>query len=462
MYANPTFLHVAMVVALLIGAADAKQVQLEVSLADPVMLADQKQTTFLKIGLTGFELPNSEARAPINIALVIDKSGSMSGQKIAKAKEAAIAAIDRLRSDDIVSLVVYDQGVRVLLPATKLTDKSLVQQRIREITSGGSTALFAGVSKGAHEVRKFLDDNRVNRVLLLSDGKANVGPDSPSALGELGASLLKEKISVTTMGLGLDYQEDLMTQLAMKSNGNHVFIEDADALVTIFQEEFNDVLSVVAQEIAVRIKLREGIRPIRVLGNDAEIHGQDVTVMLNQLYADQEKFILLEVEVPATADGETRPIGDVSVSYANMQTKTTDQLASSVEVRFSSDSLACQQRRNKAVLEKSVLLIANGQNRLATKLRDEGRVAEAREILMTNGDFLDTNARRLNSNLLKLRSRENLDQSRFLSEKDWKKTRKLMVERQYAESVQQRGYEGYGGGYGSTKKQITPAPKANQ
>ncbi len=104
----------------------AKQVALDVSLANPIMAANQKQTTFLKVGLTGFKLPSAEERVPVNIALVIDKSGSMSGQKIIKAKEAAIAAIDRLRADDIVSVVVYDQGVRVVVPATKLTDKGLV------------------------------------------------------------------------------------------------------------------------------------------------------------------------------------------------------------------------------------------------------------------------------------------------------------------------------------------------
>ena len=113
-----------------------QKVTLDVSLSSPVMLADKKRTTYVKVGLTGFALPNSEDRPPVNIAIVIDKSGSMTGRKIEKAKEAAIAAIHRLRSSDIVSVVVYDQGVQVVVPATRLTDKEDAIAKIAGIYEG--------------------------------------------------------------------------------------------------------------------------------------------------------------------------------------------------------------------------------------------------------------------------------------------------------------------------------------
>ena len=105
----------------------------------------------------------------------------MQGEKIAKAKDAAIAAIGRLGTEDIVAVVAYDSTVQVIVPATKLSDKESVIQQVRRIEAGGSTALFAGVSKGADELRKFLDKNRVNRVVLLSDGLANVDPNPPAS-----------------------------------------------------------------------------------------------------------------------------------------------------------------------------------------------------------------------------------------------------------------------------------------
>lgn len=426
-----------------------KKVELKVGVADPIMLANKKQSTYLKVGLTGFPMPPAKTRAPVNIALVIDKSGSMTGQKIKKAKEAAIAAMDRLHSDDVVSVIVYDQGVRVLLPATKLSDKSAAKQAVRKIHAGGSTALFAGVSKGAAEVQKFLDDNNVNRVILLSDGRANVGPDSPSELGSLGASLLKEKISVTTMGLGLDYHEDLMAQLAIKSNGNHLFIEKADELIAVFQREFDDVLSVVAQEVTISINVHEGLRPVRVLGQDAEIRGQDVTIVMNQLYAQQERFVLLEVEVPETAANSERQIASVGVTYANMHTKATDRLVGAAKVAFSEDSGKCQASRVSDVIEKWVLLYANEQNRLATKLRDEGRIDAAHRMLMSNSDYLFDNALLLNSELLRRQGQENTAQARYIDDANWKKTRKLMLRGQSAVEQQQQGYGGLSGaGYG--------------
>ena len=99
--------------------AHSEQIKLSAALAKPTMLAGEKSLNYLKVKLTGFELPKSSLRPPVNIALVLDRSGSMKGEKIQQAKRAALAAIDRLRDDDIVSVVTYDTNVRVLVPATR-------------------------------------------------------------------------------------------------------------------------------------------------------------------------------------------------------------------------------------------------------------------------------------------------------------------------------------------------------
>lgn len=430
-------MFVALIVSFSAAVATASQVNLDVSMAKPTLLAKKKQTTFVKVGLTGFKRDATADRAPVNVSFVLDKSGSMTGEKIAKAKEAAIAAIQRLSKRDIVSVVAYDSTVRVIVPATKLTDKKMVCDSIRRVEAGGTTALFAGVSKGAEELRKFLDKNRVNRVILLSDGLANVGPQSPSELGNLGASLMKEGISVSTMGLGLDYNEDLMSQLASRSGGNHIFIEKASDLVKIFNCEFDDVLSVVAQEVAIDIQVSPGIRPVRVLNMDAEINGQRVIVKMNQLYSQQEKYVLLEVEVPATRASKTLQVAEVKVSYSNMQTKTTDRLSSVVSVNFTDSIAKVEENANGVVLEACVLQIANGKNQLATMLRDKGDIAGAKRILLENGRYLAENAKILDSKVLQLRYLDNVGQAKGLEGAEWLKTRKLMRRIQFADSVQQ-------------------------
>jgi Ca-activated chloride channel family protein len=275
-----------------------EQVKVDVGLAKPYVMAGQKQINYLRVSLTGVPINEPARRTPVNVAIVLDKSGSMSGDKLRKAKEAAFASIDRLSANDIVSVIAYDHTVEVLVPATKVSDRFGIRQSIERLTAGGNTALFAGVSKGAAEARKFLDRQRVNRIILLSDGQANIGPSSPSELGSLGASLIKEGISVTTLGLGLDYNENLMMQLAQKSDGNHYFVEQTTDLARQFSYEFDDVLSVVAQEVTVRITCGDGVRPIRVLGREADITGQTVTTYLNQVYGKQEKYVLLELETP--------------------------------------------------------------------------------------------------------------------------------------------------------------------
>jgi Ca-activated chloride channel family protein len=430
---------VAMMSALLLAcsSAEADKVKLEVQVGTPVLLAGQTQTAYLKVGLTGFPLIAHERRTPINVAIVLDRSGSMSGQKIRKAKEAALMAVDQLGPDDIVSVVSYNHTVDVLVPATKVRYRSQIHRRINKLFASGNTALFAGVSKGAYEVRKFLDRNRINRVILLSDGLANVGPSSPGELGSLGWSLAKEGVSVTTIGLGYDYNEDLMVSLARNSDGNHAFAENATDLARIFSYEFGDLMSVVAREVRVTIRCAPGIHPIRVLGRHAEINGNVVVSRLNQIYADQEKFLLLEVQVPATSRGASRELATVDVSYANPVSHTTDMLGATAMVAFSDSMAAVDSHRNEKVIVASVELIANESNKVALELRDQGRIAEAERALNDNAVFLEKAAKKYKSKKLKKSAGYNRADASNLAPGRWKAQRKKMRDNQYEADMQQ-------------------------
>ncbi len=419
--------------------AQGRQAMLDVSLAHPTLLAGESQTTYLKVGLTGFKLSKTEKRPPVNVAFVLDKSGSMTGSKIAQAKDAITRAMDRLNNNDIVSVIAYDTTVHVVVPATKLTDKNMVRTAIMNIQAGSDTALFAGVSKGAAEVRKFFDRNQVNRIILLSDGLANHGPSSPNELGTLGTSLMKEGIAVTTLGLGLDYNEDLMVELARRSDGNHVFVEQATELSAVFNHEFNDVLSVVAQEITIKIKCAPGIRPVRLLGIEGEINGQEVVVQLNQLYSEQEKYALLEIDVTGSTIKQVKPVAEIEVTYANIETRTMDRLGSSISVYFDESEDVVEKQTNAKVMTECVLQIANERNVLAVAMRDQGKTKEAKKLLEANCVFLDTNADKLASEKLRNRAIDNSVQSRNLDEKNWRKSRKVMRHQQQIDSQQQLG-----------------------
>ncbi|MCX4027026.1 VWA domain-containing protein [Endozoicomonas sp. SM1973] len=422
-----------------VASAKVNPVNLSVDLATPVLEADKAQKAFVKISLTGIKQNKDIAkRTPTNIAIVLDKSGSMQGNKIRHAREAAIMAINQLGRDDIVSVVTYDTTVSVVVPATKVTNKANIANMIRQVQANGSTALFAGVSKGADEIRKFISANRVNRVILLSDGLANVGPQSPSELGQLGASLAKEGISVTTIGLGLGYNEDLMTQLAGFSDGNHAFVENAQDLAKIFQSEFGDVLSVIAQGVNIEIHCTNGVRPIRILGREGEVIGNKVRTRLNQLYSTQEKYLILEVEVPPGKSGQQKDIASVQVSYNNMLNKKQEALSGLAVASFSKSKQEVTKSINKDVYEDSVEQVANEATQQAIRLRDEGNIPAAKAALKQSADYLAEESKVVKSEKLKKQQEEVLEDAAALeSEADWNKNRKLLKEKQYKRAKQQ-------------------------
>ena len=413
------------------------EITVDVDVGEPIMIADQDGTAYVKIALTGFALPADAKRTPINLALVLDRSSSMSGDKFAKAKEAALMVVDRLADDDIISIISYDSTVEVLVPATKAQERDYIRQRIRALSPRGSTALFAGVSRGIEEVQKFLDQKRVNRVILLSDGQANIGPSSPNELGRLGAAAGKLGISITTIGLGLGYNEDLMTQIALQSDGNHAFAESAGQLVAIFNHELGDVLSVVAQDVTIEVEFTDGVKPLRSLYRGSEIHGNKVVLALNQLYAKQEKFFLLEVAVPATKAGHVRKLAALDLRYANMQAKGRRAHARrELSVGFSGSRKTVAAGQNREVMIAAVEAVATEANRQALALRDQGKINEAEKILKGNAYYLKNEGKRLKSPRLKKYGADNFDDAANLDDANWNKQRKSMREGQFQNESQ--------------------------
>ena len=247
----------------------AAPVTVTTKISHPVVAQGADQEIYVQVSVEG--VPPTKTSEPdrpdLNVALIIDRSGSMEGDKLSHAKKAAIAVVDHLSESDVLSVVVYDDEVQTIVPAQTLRDKARVKRAIRAIEAGDATALYAGTQEGAEQVRRFLGRDRVNRIILLSDGIANEGPSSPAELGSLGSRLMeKDGISVTTFGLGLDYNEDLMVALAERSDGNHAFIEDPERLAEMFAKEFGEITAVAAQDIVITITFAEGYTPVRLLG----------------------------------------------------------------------------------------------------------------------------------------------------------------------------------------------------
>ncbi|MGH7944362.1 MAG: vWA domain-containing protein [Opitutaceae bacterium] len=374
-------------------AAASEPVRLHIGVDRTVLPAETTERAVVKVGLDCERPIRRDLRPPVNIALVIDRSGSMSGDKIVKAREAALEAVRRLSPDDIVALVVYDTNVQTLVPAQRVGNGRRLEQAIRGIEVGGNTALYGGVARGAAEVRRHIEDRRfVNRVILLSDGLANVGPSSPENLGRLGASLVKEGISVTTIGLGLGFNEDLMTRLAQCSDGNTYFVGYSGDLPRIFSAELGDVLSVIARRVIIEIDFPAGVRPLKFVGRDGIIRGQRAELTLNQLYGGQEKFALVEVEVAPSKPGVELEIARARVSYENAIDQRTTTVTAKRSVQFSDSQAAVirsADHKVQADYAANALAVAKDE---AVALVDSNRRDEAAAVLRQRAQELNTMA----------------------------------------------------------------------
>ncbi|MGH8047769.1 MAG: vWA domain-containing protein [Chthoniobacterales bacterium] len=337
--------------------------------------------TILQVEITA--RPSTKKRTtPLNLTLVLDRSGSMRGAKLEKARQAACAALRQLGKDDIFSLVTYDDNVEVLIPPQKNRDRDELEAKINSIEPGGSTALYAGVKTGAAELRKFIDDEHVNRIVLLSDGLANSGPSSPRELARLGVSLREEGISVSTVGLGDDYNEDLMTALAEASRANYYYVRDVEKLPGIFKEELGVSQSIVARKMDVVLKLAEGVEPRGVLGESGmKFEGNTLRIPIEDLAAGQKRRFLVACRVPAGAKDSIK-LAEAKLEYSDAESGTRLAANATAKVRIA----ATDEESDRTVVRDVAVNAAITGNRLAkeqaVRLVDEGRPLEAASLLL--------------------------------------------------------------------------------
>ena len=328
--------------------------------------------------------PEHGKRAPMNLAVVLDRSGSMQGAKFEKAKQGACVAIDKLADDDFFSLVMFDNDTEVLLPPEKVggeRNREALKSRIDRVRTGGGTAIHAGVTLGAKQVRRNLDREFVNRIVLLSDGLANVGPSRPGDLASLGSELRREGISVTTIGLGDDYNEDLMTALAEASNANYYYVRDAEKLPGIFAEELGAARTLVARGVTIRITVPDGVRIQEIIGlPEIVCRGRSADIALPEYFGGDKRRFLARCIVESKAT-ELLEVAAVDLKYEAVSGAKAEPQKQAANVRFtdeekkSTDSQRAEIAREVAVAENAL------SKARAVKLADEGKSKEAARVL---------------------------------------------------------------------------------
>jgi Ca-activated chloride channel family protein len=325
-------------------------------------------------------------RVPLAVALVLDKSGSMGGDdKMKNAKAGALEALKKLDARDMAALIAYDMEAYVAVPPRAASDRGTFSRALSRISPSGSTALYDGVRLGAERVLPFEGDY-VPRVILLSDGMANVGPSSAGELAALGRSLSKRGTTITTIGLGLDYDEDLMTALAAESGGNAYFARHAGELAGIFARDMEDAVTLTARKVRVTLECGDGLKPVRAVGRTAENFsgGSSIEVAIDNLYG-AEKYALFEIEIAdAKALDPATPLFEaatVKLEYLDPVTDSVVAREESLRLAFAKDGEEVENNRRADITEQTEIARNAEIREEVIRLADEGRAAEAAQTL---------------------------------------------------------------------------------
>jgi Uncharacterized protein containing a von Willebrand factor type A (vWA) domain len=336
-------------------------------------------------------------KTPLNIAIVIDRSGSMGEDreekkpysKIEYAKKAAKLIVDKLDSNDYVSVTVYDNFVNVIQKATLDTNKAEIKRRIDKINPRGATDLWGGTERGYKEAMNFYEAGRINRLLLLSDGQANVGLTDSRQICKKVQEYRDSGISLSTFGVGLDYNELLMTKMAEYGSGNYYFIDSAGKITGLFDKELNSLLHVAVQNADLKIRIPTGIKieeayPYKYItkGNDLIIHFQDLS---------QGETLGLLIKFKIT-NGIKAPLKFTStLSYLDVSDKQHKELVTENNYKPVKEKATYLSHFNKEVLQQAIFYTANDQMETAMDSTDVGNYAAAKNYLNDNRYFIASN-----------------------------------------------------------------------
>ena len=320
---------------------------------------------------------SSEQRTPVNIGLVIDRSGSMDGIKLQYAIEAANYAIDQLKSTDKVSVVAYDDTVRTVFKATCPTNKDHIKHAINQIRAGNRTALHAGWVQGGIEVSEALEKEYMNRVLLLSDGLANVGETDPSTIEKQVRGLVERGVSTSTIGVGQDYNEDLMSAMARGGSGNYWFIKSPQQLPAIFQQELQGLSAVVGKNVELKIVGKEGITLLKVYNELASI--DEEIWRLSDLQMGQMVDILVQFKIEPNID--PCRICDISISWDDTEQKERKHVEADLALRVAMKPELSNYPLNPEVQEQVAMFETSKMKEQAVALFDHGEIDKARRLL---------------------------------------------------------------------------------
>src|SRR5215470_10729638 len=316
-------------------------------------------------------------RPALNLSLVIDRSGSMEGEKMVRAREAAMFCVDQMLPTDRLSVVIFDERIDVLFPSQPVSNKQAMKDMISRIKARGSTALHEAWVRGGLTVSERMLDVGINRVLLLTDGLANVGLTNTDEIVSQAMGLFKRGVSTSTIGIGEDFNEDLLLPMAQTAGGNAWHVVKPDDMQRIFQVELEGLIAQFAHNVSLSLVPADGVR-IADLLNDFELT-ETGRYRLPNLQAGSPLDIVAQLKIGVEDVGTQMRLLDLRLGFTPQEAKQAEVLkqAHTVEFAASTDNSLVNEEVIKAV---QFLMNARARDE-AMKRMDRGDYAGAEAVL---------------------------------------------------------------------------------
>lgn len=346
-----------------------------------VVAIEQPDEVTLMLELDAPPAPASQPRPPAAVEIVLDRSGSMSGERLDAAKDAIIALTERLDPSDSLGVVAFDDQVQVVLPARTLEqpNRAAARAAVARLLPGGMTNLSAGLLRGLQEARRAAGDGGAT-LILLSDGHANEGETDAALLWRVAASGRDQGITTSTVGIGLGYDELLLSEVAGGGQGNHVFAEQGDAAAAAVAGEVEGLLSKTVQAASLLIRPAGSVESVTVW-NDLpgnRVPG-GIMVEVGDLWASERRKLVLTFRVPAMAALGLAEIARLELRYVTLPSFTEQTITVPVHVNVVPGDQAAGRIPDAKVRTELVYQQVQDEKRRAADALREGDVPGARK-----------------------------------------------------------------------------------
>jgi Ca-activated chloride channel family protein len=316
------------------------------------------------------------ARAPISLAVVLDTSGSMSGEKIEDAKRSVLRLIADMRDEDEITVIRYSDTSELIQPLARVGSvRSSLNGRIGELSAGGGTNIPGGLSHGLRSLDEAAK-GRVRRIVLVSDGLDGTRAQAES----LARASFAGGITVSSLGIGLDFDESYMGSVAQSGHGNFAFIKDGGSLAGFLKRELEQTALTTVENARVKLQIPSGMRFVSATGADASYEGSEVELRLGSLFAGDERRVIVELAAGGVASAELR----ATASWNLVGQSNTIAAVPALSLTASMDLSEVERGRDGAVLASATSVIASKRQLEAANAYARGDVATATALAAKN------------------------------------------------------------------------------